>query len=322
MKASDLATEDKKTLDLFSANYDHPGYPQMYGEREKILFSGNSSIRVWYNNVNKSYPLHWHKTFEVIMPLTNYYDVSAEGSLYRIQPGEIMFVPPGTLHECIAPESGTRFVYLFKTTALENLNGFARIQHLLTEPLLFTQAEFPLIYDDVFRLLLKIKDEYFLQSEHELYELTIHSLILEILALLGYSLLNKDVATEKNSSGNKKYTKLFNSLLQYIEVHYAEDLTLEDMADKMGFSKYHFSRLFKEYTSFTFCDYVNFRRIKAAEILLENPEVSVTEVAVNTGFSSIPTFNRLFKKYRGCTPTEYRSKSSRYMHTMAKKKEK
>lgn len=319
MKASELAMEDKKTIDLFSANYDHPGNQQMHGDREKILFAGNSSIRVWYNNVTTDYPLHWHKTFEVIMPLTNYYDVVAEDKTYHLLPGEIFFVPPGTLHECIAPSEGTRFVFLFKMTDLQNLNGFARIQPLLTEPILFNQASFPSIYDDIFRLLLRIKDEYFMQSEHELYELAIHSMLLEILTLIGYNLLHRENKEEKSSQNNKKYTKLFNSLLQYIEAHYTEEITLESMADKMGFSKYHFSRLFKEYTSFTFCDYLNYRRIKAAESLLEDPEISVTEVAVNTGFTSIPTFNRLFRKYKGCTPTEFRNKSSRYLFRRSKK---
>lgn len=105
------------------------------------------------------------------------------------------------------------------------------------------------------------------------------------------------------SSGSR-----FIYLLDYIDKHYAEELNLEEIADSSGFSKYHFSRLFKQYTGFTFCDYLCYRRIKAAELLLSRQDLSITEVALQSGFSSISTFNRIFKQQKKCTPSEYRSK--------------
>lgn len=96
--------------------------------------------------------------------------------------------------------------------------------------------------------------------------------------------------------------------MTYIDTHYTENLDLETVAKSVGFSKYHFSRLFKQYTNFTFGDYLCYRRIKAAEELLANPDLSITEVAIQAGFPSISTFNRLFKQHKNCTPSEYRSK--------------
>lgn len=100
----------------------------------------------------------------------------------------------------------------------------------------------------------------------------------------------------------------FSLPLHYIDTHYTENLDLETVAKSVGFSKYHFSRLFKQYTNFTFGDYLCYRRIKAAEELLANPDLSITEVAIQAGFPSISTFNRLFKQHKNCTPSEYRSK--------------
>ena len=97
--------------------------------------------------------------------------------------------------------------------------------------------------------------------------------------------------------------------MDYIDEHYMEDLNLEDIAESIGFSKFHFSRLFKQYTNFTFCDYLCYRRIKVAEELLAMPDLSITEVALQAGFPSISTFNRLFKQHKNCTPSEYRSKN-------------
>ena len=82
-----------------------------------------------------------------------------------------------------------------------------------------------------------------------------------------------------------------------------------DMASYAGFSKFHFSRLFKQYTKDTFTDYLNQRRIRAAEELLAAPppDTSITEIAMRCGFSSISTFNRLFKQLKNCTPGEFRA---------------
>ena len=87
-----------------------------------------------------------------------------------------------------------------------------------------------------------------------------------------------------------------------------EDISLDYLADQVGFSKFHFSRLFKEYTDYNFSDYLCIRRIKAAETLLEDPDYSITEVALNSGFASISTFNRIFKQKKGITPSEHRKR--------------
>jgi AraC-like DNA-binding protein len=102
----------------------------------------------------------------------------------------------------------------------------------------------------------------------------------------------------------------FNTVMDYIDSHYTEDLNQDDIAASVGFSKYHFSRLFKQYTNYTFSSYITRRRIRAAENLLEQPELSVTEVALQSGFPSISTFNRVFKQVKNCTPSEYREKNS------------
>ena len=95
-------------------------------------------------------------------------------------------------------------------------------------------------------------------------------------------------------------------IADYINNHFAEDLSLEGVASQAGFSKYHFSRLFKQYTDSTFYKYLNQKRIEFAKTLLQDPGVSVTEVAFKSGFSSLSAFLRMFKLMNNCTPTEFR----------------
>ena len=76
---------------------------------------------------------------------------------------------------------------------------------------------------------------------------------------------------------------------------------------RAGFSKYHFTRLFKQFANTSFYKYLNQKRIEQAERLLINPQLSITEVSLASGFSSLSAFIRMFRLLKGCTPTEYRA---------------
>jgi len=78
------------------------------------------------------------------------------------------------------------------------------------------------------------------------------------------------------------------------------------VADITGFSKYHFTRLFKQFTNISFYKYLNQKRIANAETLLINPDMSITEVALHSGYTSLSAFIRMFKLIKNCTPTEFR----------------
>ena len=96
------------------------------------------------------------------------------------------------------------------------------------------------------------------------------------------------------------------NICTYIDNHFSEDLSLEEIAEMSGFSKYHFSRLFHDFTNMPFYKYVNWKRISYAEQLLSDPELSATQVAIQSGFASQSAFIRMFKNRNGCTPTDFR----------------
>jgi AraC-like DNA-binding protein len=96
-------------------------------------------------------------------------------------------------------------------------------------------------------------------------------------------------------------------ILFFINNHYSEAITLETVADSLGFSKYYVSRQFKSCTHCNFCDYLNKVRSKAAAEMLRSSDFSITEIAMRAGFQSIASFNRTFKSIFGCSPTKYRS---------------
>ena len=144
-------------------------------------------------------------------------------------------------------------------------------------------------------------------TEEPMWELRMYAEILNFFAIIGQDRI-ENMITKPPKIGNrqKEYIEKFNSLFSYIDLHYSEDLTLEFAADYTGYSKFHFTRLFKQFSNTTFYDYLCYKRIKVAEELLINRSLSITDVAIRSGFPSISTFNRLFKKLKNCTPSEYR----------------
>lgn len=292
-------------------NSDYLGFRNMQDTQEVVQFHDSSLHRIWLNDLPVSYSAHWHSAVEIIVPVENYYDVTAGNALYHVEPGNIIIIPPGELHELKAPPEGKRFVFLMNISLISRLKGFAGIQALLARPLLITKENYSHIYEDIYEILVQIRNEYFQNSEFA--ELIIQAKLLELFIKIGENKVNTDeLFPAVRPYKQKEYVQKFNQTLEYIDSHYMEDISLESVAFQAGFSKFHFSRLFKQYTDYTFCDYLCYRRIRAAEELLAIPDFSITDVAMQAGFSSISTFNRLFKQQKGCSPSEYRSKNNRY----------
>ncbi len=299
--------------DLNRINSDWSGSKYINSTHELVAYHNDTIIRIWRNIETRGFKAHWHSSIEIVLPVENYYDVIINGVPHRVNPGEIFIIPPRELHQLEAPPSGVRFVFLFNINVLAQLKGFAAIQSMLALPLHITKDTHPLIYNEVYQTLLDMCKEYISGNPYS--ELSIFSLLVRMLITLYENhIQTTDLFQNVNINKHQEYVSKFGNLLEYIDTHYTEDLTLEDMADIIGFSKYHFSRLFKQYTNFTFCDYLKHRRIQAAEMLLEQPEYSITEVALQAGFPSISTFNRIFKEHKNCTPTEFRNMMAKRRH--------
>ncbi|MDE6389548.1 MAG: AraC family transcriptional regulator [Lachnospiraceae bacterium] len=273
---------------------------------ETVHYQKNSTIRIWYNEQPHSFDAHWHNALEIIMPVENHYDIEACGQRYHVQPDEILFIPAGEMHTLYAPEKGTRFIFQFDVSVISRINGYNTMQSLMAACLHITKFSHPHIYNTVRQLLFQMRDEYF--SSDDFRELSIYSYLTKLLVAIGRDLLHDTVMFSNARIGKQReYIQRFKNVISYIDDHYTQNLSLEAIAAYSGFSKYHFSRLFKQYTNYTYYEYLIFRRIKAAEELLTQPGLSVTEIALQSGFSSISSFNRIFKQKKGCTPSEYRT---------------
>jgi AraC family transcriptional regulator len=106
----------------------------------------------------------------------------------------------------------------------------------------------------------------------------------------------------------EEYTSRINRVLDYIEAHIGEDLNLEDIARVATFSPFHFHRIFGAMVGETLNQYIQRIRVeKAAAQLINNPRKTVTEIALDCGFSGPATFARAFREYFNMSASQWRS---------------
>ena len=95
---------------------------------------------------------------------------------------------------------------------------------------------------------------------------------------------------------------------EYIRENFQKDLTLDEVSKVVDISPYYFSKLFKQETGENFIEYLTKVRMKNAEGLLKDSSYSIKEICAASGYGDPNYFSRIFKKYEGVTPSEYRER--------------
>ncbi len=317
-------TEPEKSSDITPVIYSQPvrkfSSRILHGEDEDVDLVPETSMRIWYNNQFRSYSAHKHDVLEICIPIENDYKYIVNGKSYSLLPGDILFIPPGTLHEIECQNEGCRFIYLFVIDFFKEFYDYVFISEFLSEVRLVNAANYPSIYGKIYEAFMRINDQYFMYTNMVL-EMPIYSRLLEVFSLLASLHPQFSPIRLEDAKTKSKYEK-FRSLINHINTHFMDEITLEWAADYVGFSKYHFTRLFKEYTDVTFSDFLTHRRMQAARVLLGDTSLSITEIAFQTGFNNLTSFTRCFKNATGTTPSLYRqAKIAQYSAPVAEKED-
>ena len=281
----------------------HTMIEHLEGTHETVNYRKNTNLRIYDNHQYEEYPMHWHSPIEIVMPVHQDYRVEYADSAYILHEGDILIICPGVLHHFYACE-GQRYIIQAEISSVLNLREIDSILTIIQPALLITPKLFPEVYSQIRDLVVRIEREY-LKGE-SFFEASIYSMIAEIFVLIGRSRAQAAQRFAADDVRQKKYVEKFMDVCSYIDEHCTENLTLDDIASYSGFSKYHFTRLFKQFTGSTFYKYLNQKRITRAERSLSDMTLSVTDVAMASGFTSMSAFIRMFKIMKGCTPSEFR----------------
>lgn len=301
-------SREQEIIEAFLSRQGKREFVRIVSEKmESVGYSPNSSVRFWYNDSMTSYDSHWHTAFEMIMPTEGQYLVTVGQQTYELSPGDIFVIPGGTLHSLRAPSRGGRFIFLFELDLIWQIKGSSYLASCVTQPILINRSTCPPIYEAQLELVNQLCRDYL--ENHSLRDLTIYTRLMTFFLNYGkyrMSLEGSYALTQPANTGQRNQAERFHAVFDYLDRHFAEELTLENVAALAGFSKFYFSRTFKQLSGQNFYDYLCHRRIKSAEMLLMKPGLSISQIALHSGFSSLSTFNRVFKKLNGCTPTKYR----------------
>lgn len=254
-------------------------------------------------------PLHWHDEMEIIYIKKGTGIVSIDLAAYDVKEGDILIIIPGRLHS-IEQKPGQSMEYeniIFQLSMFTSLHGDACTEEYFI-PMLHHRLHVPpyihpgcSFYRDIIACL--DQADYLCATCPPAYQVSVKSQIFQLFFILFSNASRKEISRRDYKTLEK--TKL---ILTYMEHHYAEKLSIKEMADVCGFSQSHFMKFFKRAMGTSFTSYLNDYRITMASRLLLSSSTSILEVAAQTGFDHLSYFNRTFKHTFGVTPREFRLK--------------
>ena len=247
------------------------------------------------NEVRKS-PEHWHNAVEIIMPMEDVFSVVCGNTEYILNKKDILIIPPGELHT-LSAHKGRCIIMLCDNAMFKDNPALNKINMIASKPLWINSDYDRRFVTAVNEMILNMVRLYNVQpqfSEIVLFQRLI-SLFIKIV----------EYREGINAQQNDKGSQIYEMIRKYIDNHYRYEITLDDISKAIGYSKYHLSRLLNSSGSSLF-EMISERRIREAETLLNNESLTVTQIAMDVGFTSITTFNRTFRRMKVCTPTQFR----------------
>lgn len=113
-------------------------------------------------------------------------------------------------------------------------------------------------------------------------------------------------AVEHQVKYDQRVASRLKDIFAYVHDHYANDITVDEIAQHVHLTKNYFCRFFKQITGVTFIEYLNMYRCEQAENLMQNSDMTITAIAAQVGFKNLSYFNKTYKKLRGETPSKNR----------------
>ena len=280
-------------------------------------------LQKYITQLDKEHPVvttHWHDEaeFTLVKEGSAEYQINLED--YAITAGDLVFIQPRILHT-IALNSTEQIqqkyfqmeqyqqkpfqseTYVFHLNYLgANATDICATRYLL--PLMNEEYTLPChispdhpVYASLNAIFSQINGLY--EETPPGYELAIKSCLLQaIFLLLPYGVSGKNQDTDSASEKLK-------TVLDYIHLHYADALSIKELAAQCYFSEYYFMRFFKKHMHMTVIEYLNNLRMEKAVELFEQGYTSIIEVSMSVGFHSLSYFHKVFREKFSMTPKQF-----------------
>ena len=307
MKLTDLDREEYKDIVVYTRKDNRNGNLPVYIRRE---------------HPHDLSPLHRHEMLQINYVSWGKLIHQINRSRYSLVKGDIFVIPPHIPHQLIAVP-GADFEIIELEVAAEFIMGSGErplsdkygdapfFDFYYIEPFLVSECNVkPRLnlsgerQQRVEELLNEIYTEYTQRQDGFL--LAIKADILKLLVLVG-RYFRENVSRQSDvKEVFDRHHEAIRKAIDYIDRHYTEQISIEEISRVALLSQSYFSYLFKLITNRTFVEYLNSRRLEHAMDLLKNTDQLVADLCYDSGFQNVNHFNRTFKNATGLSPTEYR----------------
>ena len=262
----------------------------------------NSDLMVWYSGYeNISFVAHWQKEIELVYVRSGEASFHVADHSFTAHAGDLVICESGQIHYSDSYHTKNLLDFLIFDTNLIS----SRFHNPHFKNALVTAEELKNfgLTEALHRLFSLVPEE--LEKKQPYYKDIVSAAIKEF-----WFLLKRNLPREEKAKDDRRRSRMleeFQELLDYIDKHYTEDLTLENASSMMHFSPSHFSKTFKKLMGMNYVTYVNMVRIEQAIHMLSTNQHRMIDIALECGFSNIRSFNRVFKEITGYTPTDFSS---------------
>ena len=279
----------------------------------RILFEGILDgvviDRIIRNDEFSMPTMHFHPEFEVYYLLegSRYYFI--ENETYLINKGCLVLIDTMQIHKTstfgkdvhdriLIELTNGPFSELFELVSGLSMKSFFSEYACILE---LNEAE----QQQIEGLLFSLMDEFKHQQPH--FQSLVMMRIAELFLFVARRKADKGTAHQASMSATAKHKRIRDVIL-YISENYNRVKSLEEISKHFFVNKSYLSRTFKEVTGFTVQEYININCVKKAQELLEQSQMSVSEISCCLGYGSVTHFERMFRKYTETTPLKYRKK--------------
>lgn len=232
-------------------------------------------------DTNLNFHLHLHRSFEFIYVEEGFLELEVGGRAFSLGPNCAALILPWQLHTYTTPEFSRSYLCVFSCDFVYDF---------------YTQIRGKEAEDPIF--LLEDAGAIAMLSAPGLNRFRVKSVL--------YSLVGQFLAQCPLVAASHEGAELLERTIGYVQEHFCEPLSLRSLAAALGYHYNYLSAYLNERLGMHFSALVNQYRVDHACELLEQSELSMTEIAERCGFETIRSFNRNFARFRGSSPMAYR----------------
>ena len=277
---------------------------------ESFSFKNSRAINVADGSSERVFPPHRHAYGEIIVVGSgskNLYKIN--DTLYSMEQGDILLIWPMELHEITNADRMNSTLIQYSNNFADSLFDFKRIMNLYHGLHAIRQESHPKLVGKLQSQVKKMSEVFFDGRKNNETRCAMH--LMEFMLILDefHDEIKGDIDNDRGKAIPENTLWNIISVTDYIKNNLtADDLSQTAMAERAGISKDYFSRIFKEVTGVGYSKWLNMVRVEKAISLLPEDGLSLTEIAMLSGFKSIPSFNRVFAEYENTSPSAYRRK--------------